>query len=136
MKRDKLYSPREAAQALGITYPALKQWIYKGKIKTVKTAGGHHRIPEPEIDRFLHRAAARGDAGRRGNFRSVSGRTQLIGRVTEIKIDGLVAQVGVSIGGQRITAIITAQAVRDMRLRKGQTVAALIKATQVMILHP
>ncbi|MGD0957171.1 MAG: excisionase family DNA-binding protein, partial [Candidatus Acidiferrales bacterium] len=42
----KLLTPREAAQVLGISYPTLKQWIYKEKIRTVKTAGGHHRVPE------------------------------------------------------------------------------------------
>ena len=43
----------EAAQRAGVSYPTLKQWIYKGKIKTVKTAGGHHRIPRSEVERLL-----------------------------------------------------------------------------------
>ncbi len=133
---DKLFSPREAAQVLGISYPTLKQWIYKGKIRTAKTAGGHHRIPEREIDKFLYRAAETGDVRqRRGNFRRVSGRNQLVGRVTDIRVSGLMAQVSLSIGGQHITAVITADAVREMRLEKGQTVSALIKSTEVMILR-
>jgi molybdopterin-binding protein len=137
MKTDKLFSPREAAQVLGISYPTLKQWIYKGKIRTAKTAGGHHRIPEREVDKFLYRASQTGEVSeRRSAFRRVSGRNQLIGRVTDIKISGLVAQVTISIGGQRITSLITADAVREMRLQKGQTVAALIKSTEVMILRP
>jgi len=133
---DKLFSPREAAQVLGISYPTLKQWIYKGKIRTAKTAGGHHRIPEREIDKFLYRAKETGDVStRRGNFRRVSGRNQLVGRVTDVKVSGLMAQVSLSIGGQHITAVITADAVREMRLKKGQTVSALIKSTEVMILR-
>jgi molybdopterin-binding protein len=136
MTREKLFSPREAAQVLGISYPTLKQWIYKNKIHTVKTAGGHHRIPEPEIDKFLHQASDKGDvADRRGTFRRVSGRNQLVGRVTDIKVSGLMAQVTLSIGGQHITSIITADAIREMRLKKGQTAAALIKSTEVMILR-
>jgi molybdopterin-binding protein len=131
----KLFTPRESAQVLGISYPTLKQWIYKRKIRTVKTAGGHHRIPETEIDRFLYRATEHGDvAERRTNFRRISGRNQLVGRVTDIKVSGLMAQVNLSIGGQRITSIITADAVREMRLQKGQTVAALIKSTEIMII--
>ena len=105
------------------------------KIQSVKTAGGHHRIPEKEVDRFLYRVAERGDvATRRSNFRRISGRNQLIGRVTDIKVSGLMAQVSLSIGGQHVTSIITADAVREMRLRRGETVAALIKSTEVMIL--
>ena len=49
----KLYTPRDAAKVLGIGYSSLKQWIYRGKLKTVRTPGGHHRIPESEIDRLL-----------------------------------------------------------------------------------
>jgi molybdopterin-binding protein len=136
MKHEKLFSPREAAQVLGVSYATLKQWIYKKKVRTIKTAGGHHRIPEREIDKFLYRASAgREVSERRSTFRRVSGRNQLIGRVTDIKTSGLMAQVTLSIGGQRITSIITADAVREMRLQKGQTVAALIKSTEVMILR-
>ena len=136
MSHDKLFSPREAAQVLGISYPTLKQWIYKKKIRTIKTAGGHHRIPEREIDRFLYRASeGRKVSERRNTFRRVSGRNQLVGCVTDVKISGLMAQVTLSIGGQRITSVITADAAREMHLQKGQTVAALIKSTEVMILR-
>jgi molybdopterin-binding protein len=136
MPTSKLFTPRDAAQVLGVSYPTLKQWIYKKKIRTVKTAGGHHRIPENEIDRFLYRANERGDVPeRRTNFRRISGRNQLVGRITDIKISGLIAQVALSIGGQRITSIITADAVRELRLKTGQTVAALVKSTEVMIVR-
>lgn len=136
MPTAKLFTPREAAQVLGISYPTLKQWIYKKQIRTVKTAGGHHRIPEKEVDRFLYRATEGKEvAERRTNFRRISGRNQLVGRVTDIKVSGLIAQVTLSIGGQRITSIITADAVREMRLKNGQTVAALVKSTEVMIVR-
>jgi len=136
MTSEILFSPREAAQILGVSYPTLKLWIYKRKIRSVKTAGGHHRIPESQLDKFLHVARSKGDiASRRSGFRLVSARNQLIGRVTDIKISGLMAQVTVSFGGQRITSVITADAVREMRLRKGETIAALIKSTEVMLLR-
>lgn len=138
-KEIKLYTPRQAAHVLGISYPTLKQWIYKGKVRTVQTAGGHHRIPEKEVDRFLYRyrASEHAEVGaQRTNFRRISGRNQLVGRVTEIKISGLMAQVTLSIGGQRITSIVTADAVREMRLRVGDKVAALVKSTEVMIVRP
>jgi len=136
MNRDKLFSPRDASQVLGISYPTIKQWIYKNKIKTVKTAGGHHRIPESELDKFLYRKGQSGEPSeRRSNYRRVSGRNQLVGRVTDIKISGLMAQVSLSVGGQHITSIVTADAVREMRLQKGQTIAALIKSTEVMLLR-
>jgi molybdopterin-binding protein len=129
-------APREAANILGISYPTLKQWIYHGKIKSVKTPGGHHRVPESEIDRLFPKKLERGDIKtRRGNFRKISGRNQLIGRVMEVKYSGLLAQVRLAIGEQQITALITADAAKEMRLKPGERAAALIKSTEVMILR-
>ncbi len=135
MKTTGLLRPRDAARMLGISYPTVKQWIYHGKLRTVKTPGGHHRIPESELDRYLYRAGEKPGAGLRRNFRRISGRNQLVGRVAEIRLSGLLAQVTLSIGGQHITSIVTADAVREMRLRKGETIAALIKSTEVMLLR-
>ena len=132
----RLLSPREAASILGISYPTLKQWIYNGKIRTAKTPGGHHRVPESEIDRLIPKKLERGDlALRRNNFRRISGRNQLIGRVVDIKYSGLLAQVTLAIGEQHITSIITADAAKEMRLKTGERAAALIKSTEVMILR-
>ena len=76
MNSSKLYTPREAAQVLGISYPTLKQWIYKKQIRTVQTAGGHHRVPEKEVDKFLYRRGERAPVPeRRSNFRRISGRS-------------------------------------------------------------
>jgi molybdopterin-binding protein len=126
--------PRDAARLLGLSYPALKQWIYKGKIAAIKTGGGHYRIAESELDKFLFRRIERAPvAERRMRYRNISARNQLVGRVSEVKLDGLLAQVEISIGGCTITSIITSEAVGEMRLRPGDTVAALIKSTSVMI---
>ena len=134
--RPKLYPVSHACTVLGVSYPTLKQWIYKGKIKTVKTQGGHHRIPETELDRLLPAIPQSGRAeSRRQNFRRISGRNQLTGRIVDLKIEGLMAQVTLSIAGQHLTAIITADAAREMRLQKGQIVSALIKSTEVMLMR-
>jgi molybdopterin-binding protein len=132
----RLLAPREAANILGVSYPTLKQWIYRGKIKTAKTPGGHHRVPESEIDRLFPKKLDRGDiATRHLNFRKISGRNQLIGRVVAIKYSGLLAQITLAIGEQHITSIITADAAKEMRLKPGERAAALIKSTEVMILR-
>ncbi len=132
----RLLAPREAANILGISYPTLKQWIYRGKLKTAKTPGGHHRVPESEIDRLIPKKLERGDVSeRRGAFRKISGRNQLIGRIVAVKYDGLLAQVTLRIGEQHITSLITADAAREMRLKPGERAAALVKSTEVMILR-
>jgi molybdopterin-binding protein len=132
----KLLAPREAANILGISYPTLKQWIYRGKIKTAKTPGGHHRVPESEIDRLIPTSFDRGDlVSRRTNYRKISGRNQLVGRVIAVRYSGLLAQITLAIGEQHITSIITADAAKEMRLKPGERAAALVKSTEVMILR-
>ena len=127
-------TPREAALRLGISYPTIKQWLYQDKIKATRTPGGHYRIDESELDGLLHKAR-RADTPRREMMRTVSGRNQLVGRVVEVKVNGLLAQVKISVGGQVLTSIITAEAARELRLEIGETVAALMKSTEVMVMR-
>ena len=136
MPETKLLTPREAARMLGISYPTLKQWIYRGKLRSVRTPGGHHRIPLSALDRYLHRRGSKPGPELRRTYQKISGRNQLVGRIVELQLDGLMAQVRLSIGGQIITSLITADAAREMRLKVGQTAAALIKSTEVMIVQP
>src|SRR3984957_541102 len=135
VQSEELLNPRDAARSLGISYPTLKQWIYKKKLRSIRTAGGHHRIPVSEIERFLPRNEEKDMLAGRRNFRRISGRNQLVGRIVEVRYSGLLAQVKLSIGGPRISSIITADAARERRLEKGQTAAALIKSTEVMIVR-
>ena len=130
---DVLLKPREAAAALGISYATIKQWILGGTLKTIRTPGGHHRIPQSTLAPMLRSTPSKAEATSRERFRTVSGRNQLVGKIVEVKISGLLAKVVLAIGDQRITSIITADAVREMQLRKGQTAAALMKSTEVMI---
>jgi molybdopterin-binding protein len=126
----------DAASQLGISVPTIKQWIYKDKIRSIKTTGGHHRIPQSEIDRLLFKTRGKTEKERSQQKHRVSGRNQLVGRIDTLRISGLMAEVVVSVGGgQQITSIITARSAREMQLKPGQTVAALIKSTEVMILR-
>ena len=125
----------DAALQLGISFPTIKQWIYKKRIRSIPTPGGHHRIPQSEVDKLLFRTRGKTENERKQAVRRVSGRNQLVGRIDSVRISGLMAEVKISIGGQQITSIITATSAREMRLKKGQTAAALIKATEVMIIR-
>jgi molybdopterin-binding protein len=132
---EELLKPREAALELRISFPTIKQWIYKRKIRSIRTAGGHHRIPQSEVDRFLFRTRAKTAPERTLTMRRLSGRNQLVGRIESVRISGLMAEVVISIGEQQITSIITARSAREMSLKVGQTAAALIKSTEVMIIR-
>jgi molybdopterin-binding protein len=129
-----LYTPRAAAERLGISYPTIKQWLYRGKLRAVKTPGGHYRIHEREIQAFLHSDAPVAPKTKKLTS-SVSGRNQLQGKILQVRFDGLLAQVKIAIGDQAVTAIITAEAARELELKPGIKAAALIKATEVMVIR-
>ena len=134
----KLLTVRQAAERLGVGYSTLKHWIYEGRVRTRVTSGGHHRIPDGEVDRLLAPAPGRSAAGRTpcdrsGAIVAISGRNQLRGYVDEVRIEGLLAQVRLRIGDQRLTAVITRDAVDELKLRRGDEALAIVKSTEVMI---
>ena len=127
---------------MGVSYSTFKQWIYKGSVRTVRTNGGHHRIAETEVERLL---ASTGRLAKTkisakplskplsGVLVSLSGRNQLRGIVEEVRVEGLLAQVRLRIGEQRLTAVITRDAIEALKLKRGQQALAVIKSTEVMI---
>lgn len=132
-----LLTVRQASTRLGIAYSTLKQWIYKGTVRTVRTEGGHHRIRDTEVDRLLAQRGMTTPRRRResssGVLVSLSGRNRLTGIVEEVRRDGLLAQVRLRVGDQSLTAIITRDAVDELRLKRGDEATAIIKATEVMV---
>jgi molybdopterin-binding protein len=134
-----LLTVRAAAERLGIGYSTLKHWIYRGGVRTTTTSGGHHRIADGEIDRLIAktgpppRRAAPRRTPPRGFIVALSGRNRLRGFIEEVRIDGLLGQVRLRIGEQTLTAIITADAIQELKLRRGDDALAIIKSTEVMI---
>lgn len=133
-----VFTVRQAAAQLGVGYSTLKQWIHRGRVRTTLTDGGHHRLDAAEIARLQateHRAEARPAPRRRqgGVLMLVSGRNRLRGVVEEVRREGLVAQVRLRIGDQLLTAVITRDALDELKLKRGDDATALVKSTEVMI---
>jgi len=137
-----LLTVRAAADRLGVAYSTLKQWIYDGSVRTTRTKGGHHRIAESEVLRMqlaqggkqvqkVPRPSA--SQATRGVLVALSGRNQLRGIVQEVRSDGLLCQVRLRIGAQMLTAVITRDAVNELKLKRGDEAVAIIKSTEVMI---
>ena len=127
--------PKDAAEMIGVSYPTIKQWIYEGKIKSIKTPGGHHRIPPTEVERLTGNKPESVHKPRSGSAmtESMSVRNRLTGRITNISYEGLFAEITMDVGGQKIVSIITRRGCDEMRLRVGMDAVAFFKATEVMI---
>jgi len=141
-----LLTVRAAADRLGVGYSTLKQWIYDGSVRTTRTNGGHHRIAESEITRLLlsEKKKSASSASSAAPVKSassappgvlvaLSGRNQLRGVVDEVRSEGLLSQVRLRIGDQILTAVITRDAVTELKLKRGDEAIAVIKSTEVMI---
>jgi len=63
----------------------------------------------------------------------ISARYQLDARVKQIRIDGLMAEVILDVGGQEMVSTITRGAAERLKLAGGDKVKAIIKATEVLI---
>ena len=125
-------TPAEAAEVLGVSYQTVKQWIYRKKLRSIRTPGGHHRIPPSEIRRLGAVSATRGAAT---GLEAISGRNKLFGVVARVRESGLLAEVTLEVAGQSLTSIITRSAVRELDLKPGVSAYALIKATEVMVIR-
>jgi len=123
MARD-VYSASDAARVLGISLDTLRRWDKSGRIKTERDKSNRRVVPASEIERL------RGEAG----TSHLSARNRFRGVVTEVKKDGLLAQVELVVSDPvRLTAIITSDAIADLGLRPGMTATAIVKSTSVMV---
>jgi molybdopterin-binding protein len=133
-----LVTVRTAADQLGVAYSTLKRWVHTGRVRTTRTEGGHHRVSQAEIDRLMTRQLPDGRRLPRSaepdeSLGGLSARNRLHGFIEEVRIDGLLAQVRLRVGDQSLTAVITADAVHALKLRRGDDAIAIIKSTEVMI---
>jgi molybdopterin-binding protein len=119
-----LYTAREAASALGISLDTLRRWDRAGRIAVQRDAGNRRVVAAAEIDRL------RGDAG----TAHLSARNRFPGVVTNIEVDGLMAQVELVVGEPtRLVAVVTRDAVEELGLKKGMATTAIVKSTNVML---
>ena len=118
-----LYTASEAAKRLGISLDTLRRWDRDGRIKTTRDSGNRRLVSAKEVDRL------RGDAGT-----DFSARNRLRGTVTDVKVEGLIAQVELVVDEPaRVVAIVTADAVGELGLEAGKPATAVVKATSVMV---
>jgi len=120
------YSVSEAAKALGISVDTLRRWDRQGRIKAERDTSNRRVVPASEIDRL------RGDAG----TAHLSARNRFNATVTDVKVDGLMAQVEMVVTDPvRLVAVVTRDAVEELGLRKGMPATAIVKSTSVMVQH-
>lgn len=119
-----LYAASEAAAALGISLDTLRRWDKSGRIKVERDAGNRRVVPASEIERL------RGD----GTGAHLSARNRFNAVVTDVKVDGLIAQVEMVVTEPvRLVAVVTRDAIEELGLKNGMSATAIVKSTSVMV---
>jgi len=129
------YRMGEAAQLLGVSADVLRRWADQDLIPTSRTEGGHRVVGGADLAAFAVRRAEHPDGDESGG-RSMSARNRFDGLVTKVTADTVMAQVELQCGPNRIVALISAEAVRDLGLAPGVRAVATVKATNVIVEAP
>ena len=120
------YTASEAAAALGISLDTLRRWDKAGRLRVERDRSNRRVVAATEIDRL------RGDA----SGMHISARNRLHGIVTDVQVEGLMAQVEIVVNDPvRLVAVVTRDAVEDLGLEPGMAATAIVKSTNVMLQH-
>ncbi len=119
------YSASEAARSLGISLDTLRRWDSSGRIKTRRDKSNRRIVSAKEIERL------QGDVRPEHH---VSARNRFSGIVSDVKVEGLMAQVEMVVTEPTVlTAIVTADAVAELGIKRGNHIVAVVKSTSVMV---
>ena len=120
----KAYTATEAARELGISVDTLRRWDRQGRIRTERDRSNRRLVPLEEIERL------RGGS----ETQHMSARNRLRGTVTEVRVEGLLAQVELTVTEPaRVVAVVTRDAIEELGLKPGMAATAVVKSTSVMV---
>jgi len=121
-----MYTASEAAAALGISLDTLRRWDKTGRLKVERDRSNRRVVAKSEIDRV------RGDGG----GAHISARNRFHGVVTDVQVEGLMAQVEIVVSEPvRLVAVVTRDAVEELGLENGMPATAIVKSTNVILQH-
>ena len=126
------YRISEAAELLGVSDDTLRRWIDAGRL-TSATEGGRTVVPGPALAALAVELADAPDPRR---SRAVSARNRLLGLVTKVTKDTVMAQVELICGPYRIVSLMSSEAATELGLEPGVTAVASIKSTNVVVERP
>jgi molybdopterin-binding protein len=130
-----IYTFTEAASLLGVSDDTVRRWAEAARFAPARTSDGHAGIEGAELARVAQELA-----DRRGTDQSAiertSARNSLRGIITEVKRDGVMAQVEMTCGPYRVVSLMSREAADTLGLDPGVVAVASIKATNVVVELP
>lgn len=123
------FDVRTAAALLGVSDDTLRRAVARGELAAGKDTGGRVQISGVAL---LAYAEDRDAAAPQGGGRT-SARNRMVGLVTDVRLDAVMAQVQMRCGPFIITSLMSADSARELGLRRGVLAAAVVKSTTVVV---
>jgi molybdopterin-binding protein len=127
------YRISQAARLLGVSADTVRRWADSGRLPVTRDGSGRRWIDGAELARF---ASSLSDDNEPGTTTGHSARNRLVGIVTKVTKDGVMAQVEMQAGPFRIVSLLSREAADELELAPGTLAVASIKATNVTVELP
>lgn len=128
----------EAAELLGVSDDTVRRWIDSGRLPAKADSGtgsGPRTVDGAVLARFAQERAAV-EPVTRNPVVGHSVRNRLVGLVTEVKRDTVMAQIDIQAGPFRMVSLVSREAADELQLEPGSLVVASVKATNVVVELP
>jgi molybdopterin-binding protein len=125
------YRLKEVGRLLGVSDDTVRRWADRDRFATVQDDNGHRVVEGPELARFAQELAASSDGA--STPAATSARNRIIGLVTRVVRDTVMAQVEIQAGPYRLVSLMSREAADELALQPGVLAAAVVKSTNVVV---
>ena len=123
----------DAARFMGVSDDTVRRWLDAGTLTKHKDASGRATVDGAQLAALAReQSALPEDPTGIGS----SARNRLVGIVTEVLQDKVMAQVEMQCGPHRVVSLMSAEAVRELGIEPGSIAVAVVKATMVTVETP
>lgn len=120
---------KNAADYLGVSDDTVRRWIDNGSLESTKDSSGRSVVDGLSLARLAQRNAVFADSSEVTR----SARNTFVGIVTEVIVDGVMAQVEMQCGPHRVVSLMSREAVQELGVEPGSPATAVVKATMVIL---
>lgn len=125
------YRLKEVGQLLGVSDDTVRRWAERGRFATVQDDNGHRVVEGAELARFAQELAAAAESS--SSPVATSARNRVVGLVTRVVRDTVMAQVELQAGPYRLVSLMSREAADELALEPGVLAAAVVKSTNVVV---